>query len=252
MSNFKKFDATARDSAYWQTLETIQTRNEFDLGQMFHNFAAYIRRRDLARLLAHYELFKHVIDLPGCIVECGVYRGGSFFTWSKLLETFCPGDRSRKVFGFDHFEGLQDFIAEDGTDSKIHRKVTGGFCSLQADIEDPVEAHNADNLIPGVERCRLISGDVAKTLPAFLESEPGLRIALLHLDMDLYNPTKAALDVLYDSVLPGGLIVFDEYGQIPWEGETLAAEAFFRARNIEFRPKKLPFCSTPHGYIIKS
>nr|MBK7063963.1 hypothetical protein [Deltaproteobacteria bacterium] len=55
----------------------------------------------MARFLAHFELFKQVIDLPGCVVEMGVYRGLSPLTWAKLMETSCPGDRSRRIFGFD-------------------------------------------------------------------------------------------------------------------------------------------------------
>jgi hypothetical protein len=105
--------------------------------------------------------------------------------------------------------------------------------------------------MPGVERCRIINGDIQQMLPAFLQQNSGLKIALLHLDMDIYQPTKVALELLYDRVLAGGVILFDEYGLVPWEGETRAVDEFFAARQLQPVIRKFPFAQTPHGYIIK-
>ncbi|HCN67158.1 MAG TPA: macrocin-O-methyltransferase, partial [Candidatus Accumulibacter sp.] len=66
------------------------------------------------RLLAHYELFRLIAEMPGSIVELGVYLGAGFFTWSKLLETFNPGDRGRKVYGFESCAGYEGFAPQDG------------------------------------------------------------------------------------------------------------------------------------------
>ena len=53
---------------------------------------------------------------------------------------------------------------------------------------------------------------------------PGVRISLLHFDCDLYRPTITALQCLWDLVVPGGIVAFDEYGIAPWEGESLAVD----------------------------
>src|SRR4051794_15351219 len=90
------FDYAARDKYYWDRLEQLKAEEGMSLQDMLMNWPSYVRRRELPRFLAHYEMFKHVIDLSGCIVECGVFKGASFFTWTKLLETFCPGDRYRR------------------------------------------------------------------------------------------------------------------------------------------------------------
>ncbi len=97
------FDSAGRDQQYWQRLTQLQHQAKYTTEDMLRQFPAYVMRRDIPRFLAHYELFKLVVDLPGCIVDLGVYRGASFFTFSNLMESFCPFDRSRKVFGFDHF-----------------------------------------------------------------------------------------------------------------------------------------------------
>lgn len=244
---------TDRDRAVWGDLTSLIEKNGHGPKHLLELWPSYVRRIHLGRFLAHYELFKQVVDLPGCIVECGVFRGSSFFTWSKLMETFCPSDRSRKVFGFDSFAGLSNFDKKDGKLDPKHGKVVGGWSAdaVRDEVFKLVDITNNDNLIPGLERCRLIEGNIKKTVPAFLEDNPGLRISLLYLDMDLYEPTMVALKHLYPRVVRGGVVAFDEYGLMPWEGESLAAEEYMELMGLNYTLKKFPFSTLPHGYFIK-
>lgn len=237
-----------KDDMIWNQLEQVPLSKK----DMLRDFPAFIRRRELPRLLAHYELFKEVVDLPGCILDLGVYRGSSFFTWAKLMETFCPGDRSRKVYGFDWFQGLRHFSEKDGAKHQKADKVVGGYTAEKDLVEMLVGLHNLDNLVPGIERCALIEGDVMKTIPQFVQEHPGLRISLLHLDLDMYEPTKFALEQLYPLVLKGGVIAFDEFALPPWEGETRAVEEFFMETTGEVPViRKFPFSVQPCGYFVK-
>lgn len=249
------FEYRKRDRRHWDRLSDLFTKRDMGPRDILGNFPAYVRRRDLPRFLAHYELFKLVADLPGAIFDMGVYRGASFFTWGKLLETFVPADRTRKVYGFDHFKGLVDFTDADGP--KADRTGTKGPdpARWQADAEHArllVDLHNDDGLIAGVERCVLVEGDVMETVPRLLTEKPGLRISLLHLDMDLHAPTAFALETLWPLVVEGGVVVFDEYGLPPWEGETKAADDFLAALPGP-RPviRKVPFATMPGGYVVK-
>jgi Macrocin-O-methyltransferase (TylF) len=158
------------------------------------------------------------------------------------------------VFGFDHFQGLQDFDAKDGALNDYAAKTPGGYGLLdeREAILRLVALHNQDNLLPGVERCRLIEGDVVETLPRFLTDNPGLRVSMLHLDVDLYRPTKFALEQLYARVVTGGVIVLDEYGLMPWEGESQAVEEFCREHGLAPAIRKFPFSVQPHGYWVKT
>jgi hypothetical protein len=245
------FDSAQRDRWYWQELGKIAQRCGYDQEAILRNWQAYIMRRDLPRFLAHYEIFKNVVDLPGCILELGVYRGASFFTWANLAETFFPFDRTRKVYGFDHFKGLGDFSDKDGVSDSSNFKVEGGWRATLEEVSALVEMHNADNMIPNTTRCALINGDVRETIPEFLKKTPGVRISLLHLDMDLYEPTKFALEHLYPLVVTGGAVVFDEYGLVPWQGESNAADEYFSKLPSKPRIHKFPFSHLPHGYFIK-
>ena len=154
------YDFAERDRYYWSAFEQIVEQQGFKLEDVIRNWSAYVMRRDLIRFLSHYELFKMVVDLPGSILELGVFRGASFFSWSNLLETFCPFDRHRKVFGFDTFEGLGQFTKEDAADSqgKVLKpdpavlRLPGAFKSDAGMMLKLVEMHNADSLFPNMDR----------------------------------------------------------------------------------------------------
>lgn len=244
-------DGLDRDRNYWRTVEDVAGAGNYSYEDMFRHFPVYALRRDLTRFLSHYELFRKVENLPGCIVDLGVWRGTSFFTWSKLLDAFCPYDRSRKVFGFDSFAGLQQFTSQDGPDDPQVQKQGGGYFAPELELQRMLAVNNSDSMIPNTERAKLYVGDIADTIPVFLEENPGVRISLLHLDMDLYVPTRAALEALFPLVLRGGVVVFDEYGLIPWQGETLAADEYFES--IGFQPEftKHSWAQTPHGFFTK-
>ena len=72
-----------------------------------------------------------------------------------------------------------------------------------------------------------------------------------HLDMDLYEPTLEALRMFWDLVLPGGLVVFDEFALPPWEGETRAWEDFAAERELSYVIEKFPGTLNPNGFLIK-
>lgn len=245
------FEHAARDARHWRELESLVAREGIGMEDLLTNWSAYVRRRDLTRFLSHYELFKQVVDLPGCVVELGVFKGASFFTWSKLIETFCPGDRSRRVFGFDHFEGLVDFVGEDGADRPDIDKVEGGWKASAEHARTLVELHNDDNMVAGVTRCALVEGNVLETVPRFVAENPGLRISLLYLDLDLYEPTRVALQHLYPLVVQGGVVAFDEYALPPWEGETRAAEELLAGMDPKPVLRKHPFAVHPTGWFVK-
>lgn len=215
------------------------------------NFPIYARRTVLKRFLAHYEMFRMVVDLPGDIVELGVFRGASLMTWANLLEIRNMGDRQKQVFGFDNWSGFKELHAKDGKEDRRVDKVGGGFegSAYEAALEDAIRVFDNDRFIPHKPRVKLIKGDIEKTLPQFVQDNPGLRIALLHFDCDVYVPTRTGLQHLWPLVVPGGVVVFDEYAIRPWEGESKAVDEFFDGKGVELR--KLDWSPNPGAYLIK-
>lgn len=213
------------------------------------NFSIYARRIFLKRFLVHYELYRKIMNLPGDIVELGVFRGASLMNWANFLEIRNMGDRQKQVFGFDNFAGLRRLTEEDGGPEGC--KQEGGFNSgcFEEMLEEAIDIFDNDRFIPYKPRIKLIKGEIEETVPNFVRETPGLRIALLHFDCDLYAPTKIALEHLYPLVVKGGVIAFDEYGIRPWEGESRAVDEFFADRDAKI--VKFDWAPNPGGYILK-
>jgi len=99
--------------------------------------------------------------------------------------------------------------------------------------------HNLDSNI------ELVEGDILESIPRYVENNPALKIALLVVDVDIYEPTKAVLEYLYPSVVPGGVVILDDYAV--WAGATKAVDEYFNGK-VKF--KKFPFNPTP-TYFVK-
>ncbi len=241
-----------KDDAHWERLEKIISNSKLSTKEMLINFPSFIRRRDLTRVLSDYELFKLIVDRPGSIAELGVYLGAGLFTWSKFLETFCPCDRSRKVYGFESFQGYRQIGVNDRRPEEWIANVVGEKVAEENFLEEMVRLTNDDNLIPGAERCRLIKGDVLETLPKFIEENQGTRFCLIFLDVNLYAPTLAGLRALYPLLVPGGVVALNGFGSPPWEGESKAVEDYFVKSGFALpKLRKFEFSIRPGAYFIK-
>jgi hypothetical protein len=219
--------------------------------EIWRNFQIYTRRVFLKRFLGHYELFRRTIDLPGDIIELGVYRGVSLMSWANFLEIRNMGDRHKQVFGFDNFTGLSNFDDKDGEMDprvgKIDKGYDGGV--FEEIIRDAISIYDKDRFIPYKPRVILVKGDIEETVPQFIKEHTGLRISLIHFDVDLYRPTKVALEHFWPRVVRGGIVLFDEYGIRPWEGESNAVDEYFADKKIVIR--RFDWTASPAGYIIK-
>ena len=95
----------------------------------------------------------------------------------------------------------------------------------------------------------LIKGDVVETLPKFLSENPGFRCALVYIDVDLERPTYAALTHLWDRLLPGGMVVFDEYEYHKFS-ESCGVEKFLKERSLEYSLVSTNWIA-PTAYMVK-
>lgn len=218
------------------TLRGLSKAGEWDYENGYHWFSSPAR---LCKLLSHYELYKRILDLPGDVVELGVFKANSlirFATFRRLLEN----EDSRAIRGFDAFGKFPR--AEVGLDAD--QSFIDGFESSAGDGLSETEVRELMAL-KGFGNVDLRAGNVFDTIPAFLEDRPASRIALLHLDMDVREPTQFALDVLYDRVVPGGLVVFDDFGAVA--GASEVAEQFASRQGLKLQ--KLPYYAVPAFFV---
>jgi hypothetical protein len=216
------------------------------------NFAVLARRQALKRFLAHVELFKMTLDVPGDIAEFGVFRGLGLFTWANLLESYCIGDRTKVVYGFDNWRGFTGFSEQDSVPLADAGKTVGGFnpARFHEEVEDAIAIFDADRFIPFKPRIKLIDGNIEETVVKFAHDNPGVRFSLVHLDCDLYKPTRAVLQAIWDKVTRGGVVIFDEYAIADWPGETAAVDEFL-ADKPEVRLRTFAWTNVPGAYLVK-
>lgn len=192
----------------------------------------------LGKVLAHYELYKRVVGLPGHVVECGVFKGVSLVqlaVFRRLLES----DDSRRIVGFDAFgpfPGRHD-AADTAFVEQWQRNAGPGI---------PVDELQAALDHKSFTNVELVPGDILETVPRYVAGHAELKIALLHVDVDVYAPTRAVLEHLYDRVVPGGVVMLDDYPTVA--GATRAVDEFFAARNVAIQ--KLPLAHIP-AFVVK-
>ena len=225
-------------------------KQHIDDEDFMRNMTAFTRRMHFTRILAHWEIFKQAAALPGDIVEVGVYKGETFLTFAKFLEILCPGDRLKRVIGFDSFKGLDNFTPNDGGDISVGNMIGGwnpdGFQSTLAAL---IDLSQKDSFVPQKERLLMVDGDIRQTAPAFIAREPGMRISLLHLDVDLFEPTMAALEAFYPKIVTGGIVILDEYACHEWPGETTALDEYFDGKPPKMN--RMGWSGTPSAWFIK-
>jgi hypothetical protein len=214
------------------TMRGLDSNAVWDFENGFYWFSAPTR---LNKLLAHYELYKSITSLPGDIFELGVYKAASLIrlsSYRNLLEN----DFSRRIVGFDAFGAFprEKLRLASDLDYIEYFEKEGGDGLKKAEVELILANKGFRNVF-------LNEGNVFDTLPAYLQLYPATRIALLHLDMDVKEPTTFALEHLYDRVVPGGLLVFDDYNAVA--GETDAVDAFVNSKGL--RLEKLTYYSVP-------
>lgn len=214
-----------------------------DFSKMYEYETFYHLTMDITRLgklAVHYEAYKMTRSIPGSIVECGVYKGTSLTRFAMMRDLFDNPDAA-KIIGFDVFSADYPDTAfeEDQAQREKWIREAGPSSITKAQLEKVF-----GNL--GVRNFELIAGDVCETLPAYVKAHPELKVSLLNLDIDFVEPTLCTLEQLYDRVMPGGVILLDNYGA--FHGDTKGVDTFFRDKAVAIR--RFPFVARP-CYIVK-
>lgn len=157
-------------------------------------------------------------DIPGCIVECGVWRGGMSAGLCRVM----GGDR--QYFLLDSFEGLPPAKPIDGPAANAWQRDTTSPLYYD-NCSSPKEFAQRAMKLAGASHFKLIPGFFEKTVPLF---KPDGQIAILRLDGDWYDSTMQCLVGLFDKVADGGLIIFDDY--YAWDGCSRAVHDFLSQR----------------------
>jgi O-methyltransferase len=190
-------------------------------------------REGLETTYALFQAIRYIMqnNIPGDMVECGVWRGGSMMLIALALQHF--GDTDRDLYLYDTFAGMTEPDEVDiDYDGQAMKPVWAQIKSQNQPMgfggsEDQVRANMRLTGYPE-PRMHFVKGDVLQTIPVQAPS----RIAVLRLDTDWYKSTLHELTHLYDRLVPHGVLIIDDYG---WcRGARQATDEFFRDR--PFKP----------------
>jgi SAM-dependent methyltransferase len=152
------------------------------------------------------EVSKFSSNEDVCFVECGVAKGGALCLIAN------HANPKSKVYGFDSFEKMPNLTDQDENEDRALRnnfvRQNGKYVGRKfAGENDVINAFKKLNI--SMDNVELVKGFIQDTLPKHLDNIQN--IAVLHLDVDFYEATKCALEQLYDKVIPGGVIIIDDY-----------------------------------------
>jgi len=150
MANDTFFYPSAGEDNYYGKLQHLIEKYLHGMRHYLDLFQVYTSRRAFIRQLAHYELFKNTVDLPGHYLDFGIFFGRSYFSWHKFIEVFTPTATHKKVIGFDTFAGFPVLTPKDGqSDSAIGKELGGHSASTFLDeFLELLKLHNSDAVIP--------------------------------------------------------------------------------------------------------
>ena len=182
----------------------------------------------LLRAVEYIQNFK----IPGDIVECGVWKGGSMMAIAEALKT--NNQMTRALYLFDTFEGMPEPKEKDqsvfGMNAleefdKTKNLFTGGSQLYYASLDEV--KNNIKNVGYNNDKIHYIKGKVEETIPANAPES----IALLRLDTDWYDSTKHELIYLFPKLMKGGVLIIDDYGH--WDGARKAVDEYFKENKIQ-------------------
>lgn len=183
------------------------------------------------RMYALYSAVNYLVSagIPGDMVECGVWKGGSSMVTALTLMT--RGDTGRRLYLYDTYTGMSEPTEKDKkwsgqeADEVWRQSQKGDHNEWCYAPEEEVRLNMVSTGYPK-EQLFFVKGKVEETIPATI---PG-QIALLRLDTDWYESTLHELEYLYPLLSPGGVLLLDDYGS--WQGARDATDEYFRTQKI--------------------
>jgi len=242
-----KKDKTEKRLSYYDELEKYFIEDPKSTINKLLYFPKYVPNNAVARFLARYEIFKLCVEIPGSVIECGVLGGAGVMTFAQISAILEPYNQTRKIIGFDTFEGFPGLSEHDQQGTSDYMQVSGYAENSFDSLKKCSAIHNEFRLLKRDEQVELIKGDIGVTAAQYVKEKPHLVVSLLYLDCDLYEPTKAALEVFLPRMPKGAIVAFDELNYEEYPGETIALAEVVGISNLHIR--RLPYTKISYAIL---
>jgi hypothetical protein len=239
--------ASAQNLAHRELLYQMFKDRPMPDDQLLICMGLFMRSSALTKILFVNEAYQLIMNQPGVIVEFGTWWGQNLVLFENLRAIYEPFNQSRRVIGFDTFQGYPEISDKDRSSETIK---IGGYKvaeNYREYLEKLIDYHEKNNVLAAIKKHELVQGDVSKSAPAWFAKNDDVIVALAYFDMALYEPTRAALDAIKPSLVPGSVVMLDELNNKDYPGETRAFKEVFK--NMKYRVKKSQFM-TDRTFII--
>ena len=233
------------EKEYFDRIEEYWQQADGNYSEKMYSLSRFVPRQALGYFLTRNEIFKQVLDVHGSVLDFGIYRGGSFFTWLQLSAIYEPYNHIRKVIGFDSFEGFSDIGEQDKgkNDKGLTLKIEGGMAWKGFDeIIQGIELFDKNRPLGHVNKGLLVKGELPGSVENFLDEHNETIVAMANFGLGLYEPTLTILQAIKPRLVKGSILVFEDLNQATWPGESKALFEVFDMS--EHSLDRLPYC--PH------
>lgn len=186
------------------------------------NIGLFLKRQEFSKMLFFNEIYQHIIHHHGVIMELGVRWGQNLTTLNNLRGIYEPFNHSRKIIGFDTFEGFQGVHDKDGTGDYNEEGAFNVSENYETYLEKVLKCHENECPLNHIDKNFVIKGDATQTLKKYLQDHPETIIAFIYFDFDIYQPTLECLKLIQPYLAKGAVIGFDELCDPGFPGETEA------------------------------
>lgn len=202
------------------------------------NSGIFVKRQDLTKQLFLNDLYIKMLPIHGVIMEFGVRWGQNLVTLNNLRGIHEPYNHSRKIIGFDTFNGFAKVDEKDGTHAIIKEGAFSVTENYELYLKEILNYHESECPLAHVKKNTLIKGDASLTLEKYLKEHPETIIAFAYFDFDVYEPTKKCLELIKPYLTKGSIVGFDELNDPQFPGETVAVRETLGLNNVAIKRSK--------------
>lgn len=216
-----------------ENLKWLFERSTLTVDDLLFNLGLFARSGLLVKFILMADLYRRVMHVPGIMCEFGTWFGQNLVLLENLRAIFEPFNKQRKLVGFDSFSGYSE-----GKYAKTGIYDTGE--DYAHTLKYLLNTHAQCNVY-GHQPCphKLVVGDVCETAPKYFHEHQHETVALAILDMGPEEPTLAALKAIRDRLLPGSIVLLDEFTLADTPGEAKAWFRVIRSMPLKFKMERL-------------
>ncbi len=211
-----------------EQLSTLFKNTPIPSDELMMSFAMYMRSSALVKILVLDDLYRRILRIPGCIMEFGTRWGQNLILFENLRAIYEPFNKTRKVIGFDTFDGYEGHSSIDQSSQIFESNSYRTTIDYAEHLRELLAVHEGNNVLGHIRgQHEIVEGDVTTSASNYFSQHPEAIVALAYLDMGLYQPTKAALEAIKPHLVSGSVLLMDELTWLESPGEAVAFKEVF-------------------------